>query len=224
MALPQHKTCLSILRSILGPGAGNESRFAEKIGRSTSWLKKASCGQIQLTNDAAVRIGYETGVNVRWLMAGDTNSPPVDDQRKPYNIETYAAHRELMRDGFDSSDASISEEDITIILHKILQTYVAARSQNRGGLFTFKLENAVYDFVMEFGSDEIASSSVALGIVENLQKMITLDQISVWNLGSSNARLKLAGVNVEYTASSGDPVSKKRKPKPQKKQPSRKKP
>jgi len=92
MALPQHKTTLSILRSILGP-AGSESCFANKIGRSASWLKKASCGQIPLLRDAAVIIAYETGVSVNWLMHGDTTQSPLDAIGMPYTIETYALHR-----------------------------------------------------------------------------------------------------------------------------------
>lgn len=91
MALPQHKTTLSILRSILGP-EGNESRFAEKIGRSTSWLRKASCGQIPLMRDAAVLIAYETGVSLSWLLNNDTSKAPVDALGLPYTLETYAIH------------------------------------------------------------------------------------------------------------------------------------
>ncbi|MFA6176374.1 MAG: hypothetical protein WC765_07335 [Phycisphaerae bacterium] len=77
MALPKHKTCLSVLRSILGPISGGEKRFADLIGRSTSWLKKASCGQIPLTDEAAFRISFETGVSEKWLKDGDPTVPPT---------------------------------------------------------------------------------------------------------------------------------------------------
>ena len=172
MALPQHKTCLSILRSILGPGAGNEARFAKKIGRSISWLTKASCGQIPLTEDAAVRIGYETGINVRWLMAGDATKPPVDKDRQPYTLETYAAHREAMREGLDDKEAAANDEDIAAILRKILQSYVSARKQKRGGLFTYHLQNAGETLLLEFGSDDIKESPLVAHIVENLQNLV----------------------------------------------------
>ena len=91
MALPQHKTTLSILRSVLGP-AGNEARFANKIGRSTSWLRKACCGQIPLMRNAAVLIAYETGVSLNWLLNNDTTKAPVDALGMPYTLETYALH------------------------------------------------------------------------------------------------------------------------------------
>jgi hypothetical protein len=97
MALPKHKTCLSILRSIIGSGAGNEKTFADKIGRSTSWLKKASCGQVALTQNAAVRIGRETGVSFRWLLDNDTTKQAVDNNGNSYTIETYAHHINLIQ-------------------------------------------------------------------------------------------------------------------------------
>lgn len=97
MALPQHKTCLSILLSIIGSSAGNEKAFSEKIGRSISWIKKASCGQVTLTQDVAVRIGYETGVSFRWLIDNDTTKQPVDNYGNSYTIETYAKHISLIQ-------------------------------------------------------------------------------------------------------------------------------
>ena len=235
MALPQHKTCLSILRSILGPGAGNEARFAEKIGRSTSWLKKASCGQIPLTEDAAVRIGYETGINVRWLIAGDATKPPVDKDRKPYTSETYVSHRVEMRDGFDEKGAAICDEDIAIIFHKLLQIYASARSGKRSGLFVFQLQDALPELLMEYGSANIKEDSNALGIAKNLLNMVAaFEDFQVFNLGSDRASMEAAGLH--HTGAEGEKYLKNfledywentdsnspTKPKPQKKQPSRK--
>jgi hypothetical protein len=93
MANPQHKTCLSVLRSVIGSTAGNEARFAEKIGRSTSWLKKASCGQIPLTENIALRISHETGISMRWLMQGDTSKTPVDKDDNTFTKATYENYR-----------------------------------------------------------------------------------------------------------------------------------
>ena len=93
-AKPQHKTCLSLLRSILGPISGGEKNFAKRIGRSRSWLKKASCNQIPLTEDAAVRISFETGVSRLWLEHGDTSIPPHDQNGRPFTKETFEATRE----------------------------------------------------------------------------------------------------------------------------------
>ncbi len=93
MALPQHKTCLSVLRSILGPISGGEKRFADLIGRSRSWLKKASCGQIPLTEDVAFRISFETGVSEKWLTDGDPTVQPTTGEGKPFTKDTFSATR-----------------------------------------------------------------------------------------------------------------------------------
>jgi hypothetical protein len=204
MALPKHKTCLSILRSILGPGAGNEARFAEKIGRSASWLKKASCGQIVLTNDAAVRIAYETGISARWLLTGDTGKPPADKDGKPYTLETYASHRELMRDGFDGEDALVSSDEMVGTIAQLLTLYGKAKANNRGGLFTHHLIDFADKLADDFGSLEVR------------------DMERVFKSGERIAEDVLRLMSQNYTPTNYT-FGKAPAPTPQKKQPSRKK-
>jgi hypothetical protein len=172
MALPQHKTTLSILRSILGPGAGGEVRFADKIGRSTSWLRKACCGQIPLMREAALSIVYETGIGLKWLMDGDTAKPPVDADGKPYTVESYARHRSVQREGFDHEDASISEAEMVGIFDQLVGSYCMARSKNRGGFFTFKLGEFADQISKEFGTAKTAKNPAAAYIVENLKRLV----------------------------------------------------
>lgn len=200
MALPQHKTCLSILRSILGPGAGGEARFAEKIGRSTSWLKKASCGQIPLMRDAAILIAYETGVSLQWLVANDTTKPPLDRLGNPFTLESYAAHRVRDREEVDEIDALESSQETIGCLHEILRIYWAARSKNRAGLFAFYLEAFTNDMGDKFGKADIYKKKWAASMAENLAHAV-----------------------MEFDAAKAPVVQvKSSKPTPQKKQPSRK--
>jgi hypothetical protein len=201
MALPQHKTCLSILRSILGPGAGNEARFAEKIGRSTSWLKKASCGQIPLTRDAAIAIAYETGASMKWLLDGDTTKPLLDSEGNPYTLETYATYRQKDRDEKNREDISLARDEMAGCLHQLLGILGAANQKNRGGLFAFHLSNFVDEMADKFGVADIYQNEGAAGIAENVAHLVrTYD--------AKNAPKYVPG--------------KKATPTPQKKQPSRK--
>jgi hypothetical protein len=172
MALPKHKTCLSILRSILGPGAGNESRFAKKIARSTSWLKKASCGQIPLNRDAALSISYATGVSINWLLDADISKPAVQSDGSPFTLESYSKHIEKMRDGFDDEDASISRDEFIGCLHEAVSIYLEARKKNLGGLFTFKLEESLIPLGKIYGKANIHQSKQALGLVETLGRVV----------------------------------------------------
>lgn len=172
MALPQHKTTLSILRSILGPGAGGEVRFANKIGRSTSWLRKACCGQIPLMREAALSIFYETGISLKWLMDGDTAKPPVDHDGKPYTVEIYALHRSVQREGFNHEDADISQTEMVGNLHQLVGSYCMARSKNRGGFFTFKLGEFVDQISKEFGNVQTTKNKTAARIAEDLKRLV----------------------------------------------------
>ena len=137
MALPQHKTCLSILRSILGPGAGNEARFAKKIGRSASWLKKASCGQIPLSRDAAVRIGYETGINVYWLFNSDITKPAINDDGHPYTIQTYINHQRLLEYGIYNNTS------VTIL--ELMRLHDKSIERNQSGIFNYYLSDFIFN-------------------------------------------------------------------------------
>ena len=172
MALPQHKTCLSILRSILGPGAGGEARFAEKIGRSTSWLKKASCGQIPLTRDAALAIAYETGASVKWLHEGDTTKPLVDSEGNPYTLETYANYRSQDRENLDVGDYQISRQEAVGCFHSLLRSLKSANDKNRGGLFAFHLGQFADEMAEKFGLADIYGNKASAAMAENLARAV----------------------------------------------------
>jgi len=172
MALPQHKTCLSILRSILGPGAGGEARFAEKIGRSTSWLKKASCGQIPLTRDAALAIAYETGASVKWLLDGDTTKPLLDSEGKPYTLETYANYRSQDREKVDRDDYQISRQEAVGCFHSLLRSLKSANEKNRGGLFAFHLGQFADEMADKFGIADIYGNKASAALAENLARAV----------------------------------------------------
>jgi hypothetical protein len=241
MALPQHKTCLSILRSILGPGAGGEARFAKKIGRSTSWLKKASCGQIPLTRDAAIAIAYETGASVKWLLEGDTTEPLLDSEGKPYTLETYANYRRQDLGKRDLDDIEFARDEMTICLHQLLRSLGAANLKNRGGLFTFHLRNFVDEMADKFGVGDIYQNEGAAGIAENVANLVRkwdakkkpLVYAVENNKGEVSAQINMADIHqnlgadgiaeVDFLVIKGD--ARRISPhnlKPQKKQPSRK--
>lgn len=170
MARPQHKTCLSILRSILGSGAGSEARFAKKIGRSISWIKKASCGQIPLTRDAALAISYETGISNRWLIMGDTSKPPISKRGEPYTLETYADHRKNHLGKIDEADKQESFETMEGCMTNLLVIHLAAVKKNRGGLFQFLL----YEFIEKLGEqfgyayDEIYKNEESVNVLNSI--------------------------------------------------------
>jgi transcriptional regulator with XRE-family HTH domain len=89
MAASQLKTPLSVLRKILGKDYGGEDAIAQKIGKSTSWVRKASCGQIPIYRETARAISEYTGIDVDWIMDGNAASPAVDINGDKYFFETF---------------------------------------------------------------------------------------------------------------------------------------
>jgi hypothetical protein len=170
MATSKHKTTLAVLRSILGPGAGGEARFAKKIGRSVSWVKKASCGTIPLTRDAALAIAYETGINHRWLIMGDTSKPPIDKEGNPYTTESYANHWKQDLNNLNEADKKESFETLEGCITQLLVVHLAAVKKNRGGLFQFQLFEFIQKLDEQFGHayDEIYKNEETVEVLVSI--------------------------------------------------------
>lgn len=90
MALSKQRTCLAVLR---GHTNLNAAGFAELIGRSLDWMKKAESGKIPVPRPVLEAAAIQTGVALGWLVAGDVSAPPVDRVGRPYTLQTFHAHR-----------------------------------------------------------------------------------------------------------------------------------
>jgi hypothetical protein len=154
MALPQHKTCLSILRGIIGPEA-NEKIFSKMIGRSVSWLKKASCGQIPLPENVAFRISHETGVSFDWLLANDVKSPPRTQKNEPFTRATYAELRGSFLTGEAKDDREIVLRALPSLLMELIQSLYFANSQARAFSAIYEIQSLKARLLTEFKGDDI---------------------------------------------------------------------
>jgi hypothetical protein len=172
MSKPQHKTCLSVLRSIIGPKWGQEARFAKLINRSTSWLKKASSGLAPLTEDAAVRIAHETGVAVWWLLAGNPSTPAVAYNREPYTKAHYERRRIELREQRTHEDGN-ARHDLVLTLHSILSVFHAAQRTNSDPLVAYRLGAFCRILKDEFEeSTDKACKAFGLSICQELARQI----------------------------------------------------
>jgi hypothetical protein len=176
MAVSQHKTCLAVLRGILGPAAGQEKRFSALIGKSVSWLKKASSGQIPLTQDVILRINFETGAPISWLEENDPTAPPTNELGETYSRESYDQRRaELARD-YSRIPTPRGGAFIASLLYDFLQIYAAAMEANRGRLLALKIDEFNIEAQREFGKIHFRKSKAArkksLQIAESLCGLI----------------------------------------------------
>lgn len=182
MAKSQNKTCLSILRSIIGSVSGGEARFAKTIGRSRSWVKKASAGIIPISEDAAVRISHETGVCYNWLLKNDPKLPAVciEEDVEPWNWdpkehsgklftrETYDDRRLKLKSGLTQSG---STEMVIYDLYNILSFISLARDKNKLQIFERRLVNFIHALEHEFGVPDIDSDEVSSEVEKYFQML-----------------------------------------------------
>src|SRR5262245_36752431 len=76
MAKPKSKTTVSVLRSTIGISA---KKLADLIGRSIHTVKSLESGRLALSEDLAMKISHETGVDTRWLLGGNPQTRPFPD-------------------------------------------------------------------------------------------------------------------------------------------------
>lgn len=199
MAKSQNKTCLSILRSIIGPVSGGEARFAKTIGRSRSWVKKASAGIIPISEDAAVRISHETGVSHSWLFANDPTADPVclTEDIGPWNLDpaNYRDHpaarasaigpehgrqtqgKLFTREAYDERRANLqnglkqrgTKELLPGEIYLLLEHAIHAEKQNRLPLFSFKLHEFLGSLEHQFGPPD-AEEAAVIRLAGNVDK------------------------------------------------------
>jgi len=126
-AKPQHKTTLSVLRSILG-SAGREVRFSKRIGKSISWVKKTSCGQIHINYDSAIKISNATGICPKWLFNNDTSVTPIGIDKLKYvgitdsnmsNPYVFCPFEEWWQSKGKSIYQNMSKKDLENNIHQI---------------------------------------------------------------------------------------------------------
>jgi hypothetical protein len=151
MAASQHKTCLAVLRGILGPAAGQEKRFAALIGKSVSWVKKASSGLIPLTQDVILRIHFETGAPIDWLTINDPSAPPVNPMGKAYTRPDYDKRRAELAKDFSQSPTPRGGAIIASLIYDLLQVNASALENNRGRLLALKFDDFLIEAQREFG-------------------------------------------------------------------------
>jgi len=145
----RNKTSLAILRSTLGPVAGSEFSIGKKTGLSTSWILKASAGITPITRKAAAAICDATGIGFHWLMANNPTVPPVDNDGKPYTVETYESFK-LDRHEYDY-EASF---EIPLALHEILSALAAAKEKGKPGAACVALYEFAELLKARFGQSE----------------------------------------------------------------------
>lgn len=177
MARLQNKTCLSILRSILGPELASEYAFAKKIDMSVSWVKQTTSGHIPLTPKTASAIAYETGISFNWLLSGNTSSPPMDADGMPYTIESYARQRDKNNRAATSSNKDTFESTIADSLHLLMRVFNHAISCNQAGMFLLCLEKFARDMDIRFGTSSFYDRSRENAILQNLVLNIHLPEI-----------------------------------------------
>lgn len=89
---------LAILRTTIGL---TQKDLAGLVDRAPRTIQSIELGHLPLSEELALRVAHETGVDESWLLQGDTSVPPrrgltlqgLSFQRRPYNREDFEWQR-----------------------------------------------------------------------------------------------------------------------------------
>jgi transcriptional regulator with XRE-family HTH domain len=95
------KTTTAVLRATINERAKSngskpgfdQAEFAALLGYSLSMIKAVESGAMPLSEALAQRIVHETGVPMKWLLAGDLSALPMGRDGRPYSAKHFDAHQ-----------------------------------------------------------------------------------------------------------------------------------
>ena len=183
MAKPKSKTTVSVLRSRIGISA---KKFAGLIGRSIHTVKSLESGRLALSEDLAMKISVETGVDAGWLLHASPAGAPFPDliaqdylSAKPsedYSKEVFdrvRAAREAKQPTIPEGEHT-REEQVVCILFRLAFFYSSARANGEEVMAVYRLSNFEADIAEEFGlSIDDSAFELASKAGRCLQKLTT---------------------------------------------------
>ena len=86
MRTSSRKTTAAVLREIIGIKV---PEWAEILKCSLHSIHDLESGRLKLSPGMALKMSYETGISVRWLMDGDPAAPPVSADGRDYTKRIY---------------------------------------------------------------------------------------------------------------------------------------
>lgn len=103
------ETHLAILRTTIGL---TQKEMADLAGRAPRTIQAIELGHLPLSEELALRIAKETGVDESWLLEGNMEIPPqmgkallaFARERRPYRREDYEWQRAFNESGTSSAD------------------------------------------------------------------------------------------------------------------------
>lgn len=169
---------VAIVRKVVGM---SQPVFAKLVGIAESTLAKIESLRLPLSKDNAIRITDETGVSMRWLIAGNTQEPPHADEfrfnqkggKYPRFDQQLFEKRRAQIQGGESPDVLLAPYMPTLELQAMA---VTARDRDRQYMFNHKLRAAVDDLAKEFPIDADEMKRREMEIVA--RRILTIELVS----------------------------------------------
>jgi len=153
------KSTLAVLRRIIGIG---QKEMADLVGCSFPTIQAIEYRKLELSERLGEQISIQTGIDVKWLLDGDTSKPPIDTYfGVAFTRQTFEETRAAKRQAPDSSLAYPRlSVDLSLVCFIQRTCAILAKASKNGKerLCEYKMESFLDDLEKEFGADEAIES------------------------------------------------------------------
>jgi transcriptional regulator with XRE-family HTH domain len=174
MRLSGKRTTVAILRTMLGLSV---EEFGELIGKSVPTIRALESGKLKLSEKTALRIAEETGVSIKWLLDGDTESEPYREEgttRRPFDKSVYEEKQASQTvTGIDHEKRidAVKGFLVTVAVFELVPTFVSASKKGKAKLMVYHLQKFLDTMKQKFGYDERVIQSLLRGRDEIIIKI-----------------------------------------------------
>ena len=196
MSRSTKKSTLAVLREIMGINAG---QMGKRLGCSRHTINSIEINRIKLGEERATKLLTETHISLDWLLANDSNAPPVSAKGEPYTREIYhrahafeRAQAESGRGFFHQGHWYSRLTNAIGFCAQLVAILESASAQKKYFMAAYKVGKALDSLRNEFGQDlqtyPVTHSSFVIhpGALEILDRLVDHGQKEV---DKSNQRL-----------------------------------
>jgi hypothetical protein len=159
------KTTAAVLRSIIEV---KDSAWADMLGKSVHTIRHLEAGTLKLSDAMAMKMVYQSGISIGWLMDGNPAAPPIAQDGREYTKKIYDEVQAKEKHFATVSDYALGRGAIEFF-RQILAIMLSANRQRKFHLAFYRTANAIVDLSDEFGeAKELDNTEKALAYVESV--------------------------------------------------------
>src|SRR6266404_752890 len=148
---------LAILRNIIGL---TQKQLADLAECARPTVQAIELQKLHLSEKLALKIAYQTGVHVGWLLADNVETAPTCGNGRPFTKESFEMEQASLRaPAIRQGDLNAIRLEMITAVERLAASCSSAYKADQIWLWTYKVEAALEALVNQFGIDRSISEA-----------------------------------------------------------------